>query len=821
MTSGRLPGDTLSGPNTGDLASSALNADSLAVVVSGDSMPEGRPQSVGLVLSGGGAKGIAHIGVIRALEDNNIPIDYIAGTSMGAIVGGLYAMGYTTDEMMDLILSKDFSYWSTGKIDPTEVYYFSRSEPTPAMFTFPISSAKDKATDSVPASLISPLPMNLAFMELFSAYTARCGGDFNKLFVPFRCVASDVKAGHKVVHSSGSLGDAIRSSMSFPIVFQPIRMNGALLYDGGIYDNFPVEVMTRDFSPEIMIGVDVSTPATGPQTSLMDQVDNLVMQHQSYALDPRLGIKIKIDLHQFSLLDFEAADKIYTIGYNKAMSMMDSIKTRVTARIPDVTRRTARGVFKSTVPYVRFDSVRVTGATAKQNRYITYLFMPGHHADTFGIAHARQSYYRAISPGRLRDLYPQALYDDTTGMFTLDLKASVKNKFNIGVGGYITSSTNSYLYGSVGFKTMSFSSMSAHVGVWLGQSLLGAHATGDIHLRTPIPSSVSFDAVASRRRYYENEHLFYQTNAPCFIIDHEYYGRASLNWAAGSRGKFSLGVGYGHLYDSFYPNNLESSYIDGRDRSYYNLGQALLRFKAGTLNNDQFPTSGAAYNICAMGLLGNYHYDPAASDFVHRDNSRSTKWIQLEIRTQNYFDLQRHWALGFESDILLSTRGLASTYNASIVNAPGYNPTSASHNLFNPAMRANSFIGVGIVPVYKFNSSLTARLMANCFLPLRHIEPTSLQITDSSPGEPVIAPTPYGVRRAEASQPVIAGDIERYGVKYGRWLSNPEFYGELNLSYSFPFATLSGYVNYVTAGARHWNLGLTLGVYLTPPRFLR
>ncbi|MDE6238870.1 MAG: patatin-like phospholipase family protein, partial [Muribaculaceae bacterium] len=75
-------------------------------------------QSVGLVLSGGGAKGIAHIGVIRALEDNNIPIDYIAGTSMGSIVGGLYACGYTTDEMLDLILSEGFSYWSTGTMDP-------------------------------------------------------------------------------------------------------------------------------------------------------------------------------------------------------------------------------------------------------------------------------------------------------------------------------------------------------------------------------------------------------------------------------------------------------------------------------------------------------------------------------------------------------------------------------------------------------------------------------------------------------------------------------------------------------------------------------
>ena len=95
---------------------------------------QGEHQSVGLVLSGGGAKGIAHIGVIKALEENNIPIDYVAGTSMGAIVGGLYAAGYTTEEMMQLILSPEFANWSTGRVDPRLSYYFTREKPTPQMF---------------------------------------------------------------------------------------------------------------------------------------------------------------------------------------------------------------------------------------------------------------------------------------------------------------------------------------------------------------------------------------------------------------------------------------------------------------------------------------------------------------------------------------------------------------------------------------------------------------------------------------------------------------------------------------------------------------
>lgn len=140
-----------------------------------DTLVSGKPQAVGLVLSGGGAKGIAHIGVIQALEDNNIPIDYIVGTSMGAVVGGMYAAGYTPAEMMDLIKSKGFAYWSTGKIDPALTYYFDRDEPSPALVQFNLGADSTKVKSILPTSLINPLPMSFAFMDLFAAYTAQCG----------------------------------------------------------------------------------------------------------------------------------------------------------------------------------------------------------------------------------------------------------------------------------------------------------------------------------------------------------------------------------------------------------------------------------------------------------------------------------------------------------------------------------------------------------------------------------------------------------------------------------------------------------------------
>lgn len=742
-------------------------------------------QSVGLVLSGGGAKGIAHIGVIQALEENDIPIDYITGTSMGTIVGGLYACGYTPQEMLELILSRGFSYWSTGKIDPALRYYFTEGDATPALFSMPLGR-QPAAADSVPASLISPLPMSFAFMELFSPYTAQCGGDFNRLFVPFHCVASDVEAKRKQVFRNGRLGDAIRASMSFPIVFQPTTINGRLYYDGGIYDNFPVDVMREDFAPSIMIGVDVSTEAKGPQTTLMDQIENLVIQGGSYDLPESEGIKIRLDLNEFGLLDFPAARRIYKVGYDHAMAMMDSIKGRIKSRTPARVRELRRSVFKSQTPYLRFDSIEVDGASQKQNEYIRYLFRPASGEDTIGVTRARDAYYRALSAGKLRELYPQATYDSSTGMFGLSLKATPKGTLSGSLGGFITSATSSFLYLSAAYSSMSFRSLESRVDAWIGQTVMAGRFEGKLYLHTPLSSAIGVQAVVSRDKYYESEHAFFDVGQPTFVVNNEYFGRIMWSVAAGRQGRIDLGAGCGAVRSAYYRNNRLASYEEGKLDTHYRLGQVFARYTSSTLDSHDYPTAGNSYDIAAMGFMG-------AADLrtgsMHGRVKTHPEWVQLEIRTRNYLSPSTHFSFGIESDVMLSTRKLMPAYSASIVSAPSFAPTPSSGNAFRSSFRANSFVAAGIVPVYKYNSSLSARVAAYGFLPLR-------KICEAAPGS----------------------DIPRYG----RWLSDPEFFGELNVSYQFPFkATLAGYLNYSTVPGDRWNVGLSFGIYIQPPKFMR
>ncbi len=748
---------------------------------------QGDKQSVGLVLSGGGAKGIAHVGVIKALEENGIPIDYITGTSMGAIIGGLYACGYTPDEMMTLITSQYFASMSTGRIDPEFSYYFSREASSPQMFSvsFGGSDPTQESKIFAPQSLIPPTPMAYGFMEIFSPYTAQCKGDFDCLFVPYRCVASNASLRRKKVWSKGDLGMAVRSSMSFPLVFQAVEVDGDILYDGGIYDNFPVNVMESDFAPSTMIGVDVSSSSKDEPNSFIDQLELLVMQPQSYSVPTSKGTKIRVKLDEFSLLDFEKATQIYQIGYEQAISMMDSIKKRIHARIApeDVAKR--RASFKKLTPPLRFNKVTATGGNKAQNEYLEYLFKPEKGTDTIGADQARLAFYRAFGSGKINSLTPTATLDSMSpSMFALSLDAQIKKKFSMGFGGYITSSNNSYLYVRAGYSSLSFSSISANVEAWIGQSYLAGVFRANLNIPTKVPSAFRVLAVASRNKYYESEKLFYEDNEPTFVTNHQYFG--SLGWAmaAGRTGEVETSISGGAVKNTFYQSNSLSSYEAGRDRLKLTLGKASVAYSSYTLDDTNFPTSGYGRTAKASFFFGKSDiYKPMQAPQLQNERGH-LMWGQLDINIKEYFSLHKHWALGLEGQAVASTRKLFKDYYSSISAATAYTPTPASHNVFDPKLRANSFVAVGAVPVYKYNDKLSARLSASAFIPMRRI--------------------------LEDSQGI---------ARHGRWFASAEFFGELDIVFKLPFATLSGYCNYCTSQS-HLNVGLAFGIYLPAPSLL-
>ncbi len=740
---------------------------------------------IGLVLSGGGAKGIAHVGVIKALEENDIPIDYVTGTSMGAIVGSLYSCGWSPDKMMKFFTAPDFKYWSTGTIDKNLTYYLTTPNPTPqwASVNLNFKDTTGFAGNIIPANLISPIPMNLEFLKLYAPYSEQCHENFSDLFVPFRCVTSDVYHKHKIVLGSGSLGDAVRASMSFPLVFKPIKMDGVLVYDGGIYDNFPVDVMQDTFHPDFIIGVSVSSPDKKPQEGdIYSQLEDMIIQNNNYSVPSKDGIKIQVPVLNFGVLDFGQAETIYEIGYKTGLSMVDSIKKRVSARVPleEVTKR--REAFAAQTPVVKFDEVKVTGAAPNQAKYLEHLFTNG-KKEPIGMQQVTNAYYRAVTDGTLKNLLPQAELG-RDGKNTLLLEATVKGPWRVGVGGWITSTTNSMLYLDLGYHTLSFNSLDVGLSGWIGQSYLAAMLSGKFALRSAVPSYISIEGLVSRQRYYDSQLLFYENSTPTFITEVENYIRGSYNWAIGRRIKGYAGIGYGYMSDSYFPTNTTDYSTVSKDLTQYQIGVLRAGLESSTLNDNLYPNAGYHWYADLALSYESSRYTPGGDKSLRESYNPTTRGA-LEGFWKRFYPMNKYISLGVMGNVRGTLQHLRQNYTATLIHAAAFAPTPSTKNYFNEAFRSDNYVAAGLIPVWSPVNRLQFRGDFYVYSPITNL------VNDNG------------------------------CARYKGWFRKAEFIGEVAAVYNFPFASLSIYGNYLSYPARNWNIGINFGLLFMAPKLLR
>lgn len=285
-------------------------------------------KKVGLVLSGGGAKGVAHIGVLKVLEEAGIPVDYIAGTSMGSIVGGLYALGYSPAELDSLVRTQDWVALLSDRVARTDKSFLERRQTDTYLLSFYLSDVKKL---KLPSGLVEGQNVYNLLTDLTIGYHGNI--DFMRdLPIPFKCIAADVVTGDEVVISSGNLPMAIRASMSIPGAFAPVERDSMVLVDGGIYNNFPVDVV-RDMGAEIIIGVDVTAPpaAAGEINSvigILDQITTLTGQ-EKYRRNIESGMDLYMhpDIVPYTAASFskDAIDTLLMRGEAVARENWDEI----------------------------------------------------------------------------------------------------------------------------------------------------------------------------------------------------------------------------------------------------------------------------------------------------------------------------------------------------------------------------------------------------------------------------------------------------------------------------------------------------------------
>lgn len=325
---------------------------------------ERKTPRVGLVLSGGGAKGLAHIGVLKTLDSLGVRIDYVAGTSMGAVIGGLYASGYTGKQLDSIITATKFDLLISDEVPRKSKTFYERKNAEKYALSLPFNNFK--------IHLPSSISRGQNVFNLLSKLTLDVNGidDFSKLPIPFYCIATDMQTGQEVVLDRGNLAQAIAASSALPTLYQPVILDNKLLMDGGIVNNYPIQGLESK-NLDIIIGVDVQDNLL--EVKELESVSNIMIQINNFKAAKEMkdkskltDIYIKPEVSDYSIVSFKDSAIIMDKGQEATAPYLEELKaiakaqnfTKTEARIPDfseirINDISISGLNKYTASYVR------------------------------------------------------------------------------------------------------------------------------------------------------------------------------------------------------------------------------------------------------------------------------------------------------------------------------------------------------------------------------------------------------------------------------------------------------------------------------------
>lgn len=698
-------------------------------------------QRVGVVMSGGGAKGLYHIGVLRALEEQGVPIDYVAGTSIGAIVAGLYAAGYSPEEMRRIALSGDLERWVSGKIDKNHSAYFRRgsslrqNEPVIRYRLNSPRSVKDTLDSSkMPRSLISTTQIDMAMSELFSPATVASGGDFNNLMIPFFCYASDITDSKGVVLNSGDMGEAIRASMALPLAFKPImRDDGSILYDGGIYDNFPWRAMKEEFNPDFIVGsvCNVDSWTDTSNLSITDQAFLLAMNKSDYNI-PDSAVVVRRDV-PVSMLDFSRAREIIEMGYDDTIAQLDSIKRWVDPHSFKEKEffNNRRSEFSERSPELIFDSYDVSGVTEDQREYVMKYMLTTQREQKQGademvelsFDELQNKLYSVLSENDFTTSYPQVRYDHETNRYQFDMEMEYKPSLRVALGGNLSSTPFTQLYLGAYHKSIHRVVLELFGELYLGPiyttGRLGYRA--DFYVNTPMFLDAYYNFAVKNLQHGNFGNISKIDNTVDQKSNDQFFS-LGVGAPLGERSLVMLRTNLGTervKYDYISPNISSDIYTGLFDETRLNYLAAKMEIERSTLDNPHIPTEGSNLTVSVMALVGREKswadiIDSSNEDILSRTKySANREWLGAKLNYTKYlknYD-KSDMMLGINFEGVYTTMAHMQMYNSSAhqIFMPSYQPILNMNMVYMPEFSAPRYIAMGLVPSMRIWKSLSLR----------------------------------------------------------------------------------------------------------------
>ena len=680
-------------------------------------------QKVGLVLSGGGAKGLAHIGLLKALEENNIPVDYIVGTSMGAIVGGLYAAGYSPQEIEKIATSQKFLDWAYGRIPGKYFYYIKKHKQTPAWLE--LNFKYDSIIKPyLPISFINTSPMNFAFMELFSQAGQAANNNFDSLFVPFRCITSDIINNKPITLEKGDLGLAIRASMAYPVYYSPVVVNNKILYDGGIYNNFAVDVMENTFNPDIIIGNKTYTDKKIiDNDDLLKLVEKLVFNNNNaYDTLHNLFVMQPPGLQNYAVFEFNKAREIIDLGYKYALTQIDTIKKIINIYRDSAEVQTKREKFRAKEKPLLFKDIKIMNLNKQQKKYI-YNNFKKRKDSVLTLTQVKKGYYKILQDKQFSQLLPLAKFDKNTGLFTLKLNVKPEKHFTARLGGNITTGAFTTGYLELVHRILTSKSYTFMLNGYFGKFYNSAGFSSHIEIPGRSIYYFNFGINYNRFNYFtSNTEWFFLENNPSFIIRYSLHSFAQMAIALDTKTKFSANVNLNNDVNTYY-QTFYFSIDDTADVTYFPHTKTYFEIDKNTLDYPQYPTKGTKTSFKIGYIWGLENYKAGSTSSRKYYTYRITRhWPYIHFLYKKVI-ITGKFLITPSVEAYFSNQPEFENYYASSLYFKQFTPTPYSKTLFLHDFRASSWVGSGISFDYNIYKGIYLHVNPNVFLPeTKHLE---------------------------------------------------------------------------------------------------
>ena len=735
-------------------------------------------QKIGVVLSGGGATGLVHIGVLKALEENQIPIDYICGTSAGALVGSMYACGWTPKEMEAYATSPSFQMMTMGTIPSGRRYLYRESDPDASMLDIPFSP-DSLLTTSIPMNVIRPRFLDVEMLRIMGVTGALVGKDFNKLLVPFRCVASDVIHKKSVVFDSGDLNAAVRASMTFPLYINPIKIDDIIYFDGGLYNNFPVNVLYNEFNPDFIIGSNVADNGVLPdEHNFIGLLDHMTRTPTDYSLPCPQGILIQ-PKSNVGTFDFSKVQQAIDSGYFETMKLMDSLKRLISSRADSTQLKKRRGELKCDVSSKVISEIDISFHEKKSPSYVSHSLMKARKQEPITWEQFENRYYRLYAAQQVDYLYP-TLQEKADSSYTLDLYVRKAKPLLLSVGGHLSSRPVNTGYLGLTYRYMGRSAASLHAESYFGKFYGSVKGEASLDIPSVFPISASAYFVMNRWDYFRSFATFFEDVKPSFLVQNEMYYGIKFKHPILNNSKGSFDLRWFNLEDDYYQTQNFLS-VDTTDETHLNGGLISYEITDNSLNRKQFASEGHYFTFKVKYLTAQEKTIPGTTALFDSTVIKQHDWLNLNIEGQYYFLTKPHFHLGMHAKAMFNSQSLFANYTASLLSMPTLNVIPDLETYFFKEYRSPQFFAVGtnmVVPIYKGLEYRFDFYYYQPFIILQKLEDGSIQYSKPFKGDTWLASTsllyhtPLGPIRATLNYFPLQAIPLNFQVSFGYVLFN-------------------------------------------------